>query len=255
MIQICYFSPTGNAKYLAEKLSEGLGTEDSTLSALEFLEPKDLTAVEHLVILYSIHAFNAPRTVKRFVRNLPNDLSKRVSLIAVGCTDIWINSASSFAIRKELEKKGYEIAVDEVIAMPLTLVAPFPDKLITKTIREAEESISQIASLIISEAISTRTIPLKSKLLATVGRSEDLAARLFGLELFASKSCTSCGICVKRCPERNIKFNKKEIPRFGFNCLMCMRCIYECPEKAIKPRFSRFIPLKDGYSINNYIED
>jgi len=258
MIQICYFSPTGNVKHLAEKLFHGLDS-DTLLSAIECTDPRELQPSQHIVIIYSVHAFNAPRTVKRFVRNLPPHLCEKISLVAVGCNEIWINSAASFGIRKELEKKGYTIAVDTVIAMPLTLVVPFPDELIKKTILDGEIQIEQLIPQLLSEEmsedISERTIPLKSKLLSMVGKSEDLAARFFGLELFASKSCTSCGVCVKRCPERNITFNSKQKPKFAFNCLMCMRCIYDCQEKAIKPRFSRFMPLKNGYSINRYVED
>ena len=41
-------------------------------------------------------------------------------------------------------------------------------------------------------------------------------------------------------------------PKFGFKCLMCMRCIYNCPEKAISPRFSKFIPIRKGYSLKKF---
>jgi len=95
----------------------------------------------------------------------------------------------------------------------------------------------------------------KSRLLNFLGKAESFASRLFGLELHAGKKCNSCGTCWSNCPEKNIKRNSNGKPRFGFRCLMCMRCIYHCPQKAISPRFSKFIPIKKGYSFSQYLEE
>lgn len=88
-----------------------------------------------------------------------------------------------------------------------------------------------------------------------MGKGESPAARLFGLELHANKSCTSCGTCWSNCPENNIKEKDNGLPGFGFSCSMCMRCIYSCPEKAISPRISKFIPIKNGYTLSKYINE
>lgn len=100
---------------------------------------------DHLILLYPVHGFNAPRTVKRFVKSLPPALFGSISLIAVGCAGNWINEAVSADLRKSISKKSYSIVVDEVLAIPLTLIMNF------------------------------------------AGKAESPAARLFGLELRASK--------------------------------------------------------------------
>ena len=88
-----------------------------------------------------------------------------------------------------------------------------------------------------------------------IGRAEPVASRFFGIELHAKKSCTQCGLCVRECPEKNIRMTEEGKIRFGFKCLMCMRCIYNCPVNAITPRISKFIPISKGYSVNNYIKN
>ena len=187
--------------------------------------------------------------MKRFVKNIPIGLFKKVSLIAVGCNELWLNDAVSLHLRKQFSSKDFEIIVDEILAMPLTFVMDFPEEAKKKAIVKAENLLIEISENIKQEVISDRSVKFKSKVITSIGKLESPAARLFGLELHAKKSCTSCSICWNNCPENNIKQNKKSKPSFGFSCSMCMRCIYSCPEKAITPYISKFLVIKDGYKI------
>ena len=118
MYTIVYFSPTGNVLHLATKLANRMGIHKDKILPLEFTEPEQLTNDSHLILLYPIHAFNAPRTVKRFVRYLPSGLYNDVSIIGVGCTTNWVDKAASADLRKLLSVKGYPIILDELLAMP-----------------------------------------------------------------------------------------------------------------------------------------
>lgn len=255
-MEIVYFSPTGNVKYLAQRLSEELRLRQTAarLLPLEFTDPAALEKNGEMVLLYSVHAFHPPRTVTRFARSLPSGHIKRASIISVGSSDIWMNAAASLPLKKILLRKGCSIHRDELLAMPLTFAFAFPDDQSKKLISQAEGKISQIAAALLLDQESTSFVPLKSKIMTGIGQAEGLAARLFGLELHASDACSSCGQCERDCPEKNIRMNKANKPVFGLNCLMCLRCIYNCPEKAISPRFSRFIPIKGGYSIERYLK-
>ncbi len=46
--------------------------------------------------------------------------------------------------------------------------------------------------------------------------------------------CTSCGLCVKVCPMKNITMDEKGLPRWNGNCAMCLGCIHHCPVRAIQ---------------------
>ena len=242
-------SPTGNTKHLAYQLGELLQISSANIQAMEFLNNEELEKKEHLILMYSIHGFNPPRTVNRFVKNLPEGLYDSVSLLSVGCNDMWLNDAVSSGLKNKLIKKGYRIAIDEVIAMPLSFVMDFPEDVKNATIEKAETLLAEISNRIRNNEVSNRNVKLKSKAITLIGKLEDPAARLFGLELHAKKSCISCGICWNNCPENNIKQSKKDKPKFGFSCMMCMRCINECPENAITPYLSKFLTIKGGYHL------
>ncbi|MCP4543001.1 MAG: hypothetical protein GY832_38280 [Chloroflexi bacterium] len=210
---------------------------------------------EHLVLLYPIHGFNAPRNVKRFVKRLPPGLYDTASMIGVGCTTHWVNQAVSSDLRKLFTKKDYPIILDEILAMPLTFIMAFPDELACKLIAESEKKMQDISISLIAGKKTAYRVTGKSRLLNLFGKAESFASRLFGLELYAGKNCNACGTCWNHCPEKNIERGSNGKPRFGFSCLMCMRCIYNCPQRALGPRFSKFIPIKKGYSISQYFEN
>ncbi len=255
MYTIIYFSPTGNVRHLAKKLAAELKNPAADILPLEFTDPLQLESNKHLVLLYPVHGFNAPRTVKRFVRALPPGLYEYISLIGVGCNTTWVNGAVSSDLRKSFGKKAYTIVVDEILAMPLTFIMNFPDELNLKLIAESEQRIADLSRRIIEKEISNHKVRAKSHVLNFMGKAESPAARLFGLELHANKNCISCGTCWDNCPEKNIKQKSNGRPGFGFNCSMCMRCIYSCPEEAISPRISKFIPIKKGYTLSKYIKE
>jgi ferredoxin len=193
--------------------------------------------------------------VKRFAKHLPPGLFEAVSLVGVGCTTGWVNQAASTELRQILGSKGYPIVVDEILAMPLTIVTSFPDDVVHELIAESERRIAAIGRALAKGAETTRSVEAKSRLLSFAGRAEQFASRLFGLELHAGENCTSCGDCWQNCPEKNIRRGNDGRPRFGHNCLMCMRCIYNCPVNAISPRFSKFLPIKNGYSLSDYVKE
>ena len=230
MYTIIYFSPTGNAQHLAKLLATQLGASHENIHPLEFLDPDQIEANKHLILLYPVHGFNAPRIVKRFAKVLAPGLFDHVSLIGVGFTTNWMNGAVSSELRKSFRKNGYDIVVDEILAMPLTFIMSFPDDLNLKLIAESEQRISALSKAIFELQISENKVAGKSHVMNFVGKIESPAARLFGLELYANSQCNSCGACWQNCPAKNIKQKKNAKPGFGFSCLMCMRCIYNCPQ-------------------------
>lgn len=221
MYTIIYFSPTGNVLHLANLLSDHLGETNTKLLPLEFTKIDQLTNNKHLILLYPVHGFNAPRTVKRFVRDLPDKLYDDVSMIGVGSTTGWINRSVSSDLRKAFINKGYSIMLDSILAMPLTIVMDLPFETASKLIAESEKKIKEMSKDIVEGRKSIVEADYKAQLINFVGKAEQIAGRLFGLELHANSNCNSCGICWKNCPENNIK-RKNSRPQFGINCLMCM---------------------------------
>jgi len=255
MYTIVNFSPTGNAAYIGNKIAEQLIKSSNTkVLALEHTVPSSLQKNTHLVLVFAIHAFNAPRTVRRFIHQMPGYLFNYVSIIGVGCSTSWVNDGATLHLRKQLLKKGYKIVVDTVVAMPLTFIMSFPHELIKKQLKQTKIDIPIISDDIASCKSTNKKVAIKSRLISRLGRVESVVSRFFGLELYANKSCTRCEQCVRECPEKNIKITEKGDIRFRFRCLMCMRCIYNCPERAISPRISKFVPIRKGYKIQEFVD-
>lgn len=60
-----------------------------------------------------------------------------------------------------------------------------------------------------------------------------------------SSKCNSCGLCVKLCPQNNIRLDKDVMPRWGRNCIFCGYCEMKCPEDAVTTPvdWATFAPL------------
>lgn len=252
MYTIVYFSPTGNTKFLAQHLSEHLSVKH--IYALEDTDPKTLETTPHLVLLFAIHAFNAPKPVLQFVKSFATQQFSTISLIAVGCSEAWINHGATYEIKQILHRKHCQILVDKVIAMPSNMLIAYSDAQSQSLIVAAKQTIQNVVKDIMNNHATYKKIPLRARVISKIGKLETIGARFFGLELFATKKCNQCGICVRSCPQKNIKLQNDKI-RFEFKCIMCLRCIYTCPQAAITPRFSKFIPIKGGYSLKRYLDE
>jgi ferredoxin len=248
MIHLAYFTGTGNTKYLATKLKDQLGLDNEQFSRIGQIESP---VCEHLIIMFPIHGFNPPRPVKKAFDRLIKH-ANTVSFIAVGCNDLWVNDAVSLSFINRLE--GRKLGLNEIIAMPLAFVMEFPHELAENLVTEATMKIHALKECIDNEIYVHNEVTFKSKVINKLGRIESSAARLFGLELHATKSCNKCGVCFKACSFDNI-CEVKGKPKFGLKCGLCMNCIYTCPEQAIEPYISRFIPIKTGYSLNKYLKE
>jgi len=48
------------------------------------------------------------------------------------------------------------------------------------------------------------------------------------------EKCDSCKVCIVTCPNKNIRFDKNDLPHWGRECLFCLYCQMKCPRDAIK---------------------
>lgn len=147
MYTIVQFSPTGNTAYIANLLGKHLEVE--SIYALEHTDAGELEKSEHLIILYAIHAFNAPKPVKRFVSKIYRDKFSKISLIGVGCNDTWVNYGASREIRKILNGNGCCIVVDEIIAMPINIIMSFPLSTIKSQLDKANKITLELSCTIL----------------------------------------------------------------------------------------------------------
>jgi ferredoxin len=81
---------------------------------------------------------------------------------------------------------------------------------------------------------------------------ERTGAKLFGAQIRASNECVQCDLCVRNCPQKNIRLQNGKI-RSGYRCMLCMRCLYGCPQRAVAHLMKSFV-LKDGFCLDRIRE-
>jgi ferredoxin len=140
-----------------------------------------------------------------------------------------------------LSRRGYNVIRTDFVTCPnnwVQLSPPTSKQKAREMIQQAKKDINAIASGIIKKTVSKFEISSFSMIwtsivgwmFLTIGR------RFLGLAFFADSKCNGCGICVKSCPSKTIRFEKpfsaKPIWRSG--CEDCNRCINICPRGAIQ---------------------
>ncbi len=248
---IIYFSPTGNTKYLAKCLSSKI--EDCQVYNMQTTDVDEIEGDE-IIIMSSIRAFSVSMIVTKYLDLLLSRKKiKKIHIINVGCTTASINDGSSILIYRVAKKHSVLIGIDRVLAMPLTIAYKFPKEVGKKQIQDSVDELESISDDIKSGIEEKRIIKTSTKALGLINVIERNAAKLFGLELHATKDCIKCSKCINECPTKNITYNKKGKIKVSTKCMLCLNCIYTCPKKAMTPRISKFIPLK-GYSLKEYLD-
>ncbi len=258
-IGIYYFSGTGNTELVINMFKEEflkleynvdlIKIEDVLKNGLKIeTEKYDFVGIGSQVI-----GFGAPNIVKEFIKRLPkgNGIKAFVFRTAGGVAPINYN-ASKPMIRK-LAKKGYVVFHERVFSISSNWVAAFDDEVIKQLYIATGKKVAIMCKQIIAghKRILTTGVSLKVGMeLAMPIFSWSL--RLVGKDLIINKSCSHCGLCVKKCPAENI-YKKSGKIKFKFSCNSCMRCVYSCPQKAIGFRFLKFFPVPGGYNIKKIL--
>jgi ferredoxin/flavodoxin len=257
-IGVYYFSGTGNTEILAQLFREGFVGHETTLIAIDELRRKKTTpnpAEFDLVGLgCPVHAFNAPRNVLEFLADLP---------AVKGIPAFYFKSpahagdfgGASIYVRNLLERKGFRVFHESVIAMPGNFAVAWPEDKCRQAYAQARKTVAAAAAEILARKTSLQPNPLFLRLkTAVVSRLETIGARRFGAKLSATSACTRCETCIRRCPMENIQRVNGTL-RFGKNCVMCMRCIYACPARAIVPGSMKFVVLKSGFDARKMFKE
>ncbi|MBN1935535.1 MAG: EFR1 family ferrodoxin [Anaerolineae bacterium] len=252
------FSGTGNTEIVAQWLGESLQAQGAevTLTRIEdVLKGKvSLSKADLIGIAHPIYGFDAPGIVDAFVDRLPPGGDRRTFVLKTAGGPSPSNDAASQTIIRRLERKGYVVFYDRLIAMPSNWAYTYPEALNRQLVRAAVLKTQHMAGEILSnQRRRARVGPLFHAAMRQIHLSEELGGRVFGRLLHTTNDCIRCAKCVKNCPVDNIYQQGDQI-RFRWRCLWCMRCIYACPRQAIVPRLGKFCALKNGYDIHRVIQ-
>lgn len=257
---ILYFSGTSNSKFVAQKLADLLDEELVNMENCH--ECPIMNEDEPLGIIFPVYAWGLPRLVETFLKN--NNFAEAAQTDKGNITNhfVWTvmtcgdDMGYTDVILEKVIKRSVNAAYS--LQMPNTYVClPGFDvdspELADKKIKETEAQLPMIAESIRNREncslltrggmawIKTYILrPLFNKFLVTdkyfrntqecICVSHPLDSRSASHDLQAS----SCGLCAKQCPTKDIAMIEGKPFWQNKNCTGCLRCYHNCPKRAIE---------------------
>ncbi len=245
MGMIFYFSGTGNSLQIAGSIAESQGERLVSIAALmdKKQQVNEFTLKQNEVIgfVYPIYAWNPPKMVLAFIRQLKfTNYNGNYVFSVVTCGDTIGNSMMTLATT--LKKIGLTLHSGFSIQMPNNYIVGMnvdPKEVETSKLQASFSTMKDINSIISRRekgAFKMEKGFLPILLTAVVSPLFNHFALRTG-KFFATEQCTGCGICEKVCNCRNIKLTSAENqkdrrPVWGKECSQCLACIHYCPVRA-----------------------
>ena len=243
---ICYFTGTGNTRWLAQQLAEATGERLVSMAAA--LYPKEgqptldytLTEGERLGFCFPTHGWQPPAIVRRFIREATfNGTTADTFVYALTtCGD----SAGDVMtiLNRELAKKGLQAETLFSVIMPESYVClPFmytdSDERAAEKIANARRQAQHICRIVkerrrgLLELEKGPTPRLYSYVIGGFFNHCLITDSKFTVDV---DRCTRCGKCQRVCPVGNIECTPPRWLHDG-RCTCCLACYHHCPEHAI----------------------
>ncbi len=229
-----YFSGTGNTLMLARLLAEELG-DTEIINIVDCHAPLISPRADAVGILFPVYAFGLPKIMRDFVKN---NLQISAGTYVFSLTN-YANAggpASLQQLKALLRAKGGKLQAGFGIPMPSNYI-PFGGA------ESREKQTELFANAVEKIKITAQTIKKRPEnYFYRKSCLSQFIARLYKFffwdcakeakKFYVNNNCTSCGICVKICPVKNIKLADGH-PVWGDNCEQCMACLQWCPVVAI----------------------
>ena len=240
------FTGTGNTLMVCEAVAEAFRAMGND-ARVELLRADrgtpDISGADRLIVAFPVHGFNAPAPVLAFLKGLPSVREGTAYLLRTSGEPLALNDASVLAPARILRKKGYRVAGDFHYVMPYNIIFRHSDGMASRMWRAVVRRAGADAACIGAGEGTLPAVGLSARAASLVCRVEHPAARLIGRGFRVTDDCIGCGLCVRSCPQGNIRMEGGR-PVFGGNCVICMACSFGCPKDAVR------IGLLNGWRVN-----
>ncbi len=242
-IHIVYFSSSGNTKYVAQLIKNGLVFNKLEPELIPFNSIKrdnlNLEEIEILGIGAPIYAMTFTLNMLEWIKKLPR--VKRKVRFFLFDTNAGLPGPAIKQIKKVLEQKNYEFIGALEVIVP-TRDSVFDSKYF-KHVKWSRKKIDKIFQFGIRIGTIIRTGKgildwSNPTLFGSVIRAYfqvlektfyKYASYLIG---YNQSACTDCKACEKGCPTDAISLNNKTFINPN-KCILCFRCTRNCPNNAL----------------------
>lgn len=251
-IRIACFSGTGGARRAAEALLREFTAQGASASLLMLEGPalrggwSKEAKPDLLVLVFAVHAFDAPQPVYDWLRGTDLSGVRGVVLSVSGGGEVWPNTGCRAALIAELGAHGCTVTYDRMLIMPSNVAVDVGDHAAMHMLRVLPVKAKAIVDDLLSgrERHDPRRLSPFRRWFSALEKMQ--AHQISGKYRLAG--CTGCGWCARNCPTGSIEM-KDGKPAFHAGCVACLRCVYGCPAHAIKSGY-RIVVFPKGYSLN-----
>ena len=223
MASIFCFSSTGNSLYVVKRISKELDGEVISMAS-------DTHTCNDDIIGFVFPTFycGLPQVVERFIKQLKIENPQAYVFTVATCGNFACNLAS--IIQVLLTKKGMKLSYYKKVKCVENFTPAFSvnDRPLIHelTDRKVDQIIEDLREKKKTRIISFRIINRAIYLRYPANRSVSCDKK------FSVSQCSSCGTCVRICPNKNIKLVNGK-PEFQGNCQLCLACLHICSNEAI----------------------
>lgn len=234
---LCYFSGTGNTKWVADKFKYYFNMKNIELDLINIEEKQDIDINKYnfLIIGTPIYAELHPKIVDTFLNDLPQ--GNRIKTILYSTQGAQKASAVQ-VMESKIKNKDYNVISKLMFKMTNNFYFSVGKKSSEKEIEEillnCERKIKNIVDNFVEKKYIQESVNgFRVILSKIVSRYFNNYLPNLSRNLSTSKDCTKCGRCLRNCPQNNITFENGYVV-FHSKCMMCLRCVYICPTNEIK---------------------
>lgn len=247
-ILLIYYTGTYNTRYLTERLSDLLASHGHAVTRVEVRCDTPKIPIDHYDLVgigYPIYGFNCPAPLERYLARLAFPQGQRYFIYKNSGETYAMNNASSRILLRRFNRAGCVFRGEYHFVMPYNIHFRFEDDFV----RELLDKDEKLLAVMVRNLERGKVVGIRSSLLCNLGASVVAIQKIGGsINSFFYRvdreACTGCGLCVRDCPEKNIRKDKHGRIVFGHRCDMCMRCSFLCPENAIR------IGFLEGWRVN-----
>ncbi len=246
-ILLIYFTGTYNTRYLTDKVEAEFVRRGHIVDRVEIdceTPVCDTAGYDLLGFGYPIYGFNSPLPFNRYTKKLTIRAGQKFFIYKNSGETLALNNASSRILLRRMQASGAVLAGEYHFVMPYNIHFAFEKDFVREILDYDNKLLRIMAYKLERGIIETLESNIFYDLAAAAVSIQKLGGPVnsFFYRVDETK-CVKCGLCVKSCPEKNIRFEDGKV-KFSHKCDMCMRCSFYCPQDAIH------IGMLDGWRVN-----
>ena len=246
-ILLIYYTGTYNTRFLTEKLKGRFVARGDSVDTVEIncnTPVCNCDGYDLVGFSYPIYGFNAPLPFEQYVRKLRFPAGQKFFIYKNSGETLAMNNASSRLLLRRMKRRGCVCVGEYHFVMPYNIHFPFERDFVRQILQMNEKQLDIMLHDLdhgIVKKIPSNPIYNLAAFFVSIQKVGGFVNSFF--YRVDEKKCSNCGLCIKNCPQQNIRRKKGKI-RFVHKCDMCMRCSFLCPKDAIK------IGFLEGWHVN-----